>query len=135
MFRSLIGLALLLAAMSQAPAQEKLDCDNAVTQLDMTQCAYQDWQSADAELNTLYKAAMDKMHAMDADLPDELKGAVGALRDAQRAWIPYRDKACESYGFLARGGSMEPMLVNGCRADLTRSRIEKLQDLMLGLGN
>jgi len=135
MFRCLIALALLVAAASLARAQEQIDCDNAMTQSELTQCAYQDWQTTDAELNTIYKAAMDKMQGMDADLPDELKGAADTLRDAQRAWIPYRDKACESYGFLARGGTMEPMLAYGCRADLTRSRIEELQDLMLGLGN
>ena len=58
-----------------------------------------------------------------------------ALRDAQRAWIPYRDKACAAYGYLARGGTLEPQLIYSCRADLTRSRVSELEELAGGLGN
>jgi uncharacterized protein YecT (DUF1311 family) len=135
MFRCLTGIALLFAATSLAAAQDIADCSDAMSQLEMTQCAHQDWEKADLELNTVYKAALEKMRETDGNLPDYLKGAEDMLRDAQRAWIPYRDAACDAYGFLARGGTMEPMLIYGCRADLTRTRIEELQDLMLGLGN
>jgi len=135
MIRVIPGLALAAVSLSGALAQDKPDCDNAMTQGDMNQCASLDWQKADAELNAVYKKAMAQMHATDSDLPDDLKGAADTLRDAQRAWIPFRDKACESYGFLARGGSMEPMLVFNCRADLTNQRIKQLQDLVEGLGN
>lgn len=135
--RSLSALAALalVAVASVAGAQTAPDCDNAITQGDMNLCASLDWQKADAELNAVYKKAMAQMRATDSDLPDDLKGAADTLRDAQRAWIPYRDKACESYGFLARGGSMEPMLVYSCRADVTRERIKELQSLVEGLGN
>ena len=56
---------------------------------------------------------------------DDLKGADKALLAAQRAWIAYRDSQCELAGFEARGGSMEPMLVSGCLADLTRKRARR----------
>lgn len=134
-FLGLIASAVTsLIAVSPVHAQD-IDCNNAVTQLDMTLCAKKDWEAADAELNTAYKAAMTAMKQTDKDLPKDLKGAADTLRDAQRAWIPYRDKACDSYGFLARGGSMESMLVLGCRADLTRKRTSELNDLAEGLGN
>ncbi|MHA7775676.1 lysozyme inhibitor LprI family protein [Roseibium sp. M-1] len=135
MLRCLAGIALLFATAVSAGAQDVADCSDAMTQLEMTQCAHQDWEKADMELNTVYKAAMDKMRATDSDLPDYLKGAEDKLRDAQRAWIPYRDNACDAYGFLARGGTMEPMLIYGCRADLTRRRIGELQELIVGFGN
>ncbi|MBG6157704.1 uncharacterized protein YecT (DUF1311 family) [Labrenzia sp. EL_162] len=103
--------------------------------MEMTLCAERDWQAADAELNTVYKVAMEKMREMDGYLPDSLKGATEALRDAQRAWVPYRDKACAAYGFFARGGTLEPQLIYVCRAQLTRTRVTELNELAGGLGN
>ena len=49
---------------------------------------------------------------------------------AQRGWIAYRDGQCELAGFEARGGSMEPMLVSGCLADLTRKRTKELKEFI-----
>lgn len=114
-------------------AQQNIDCGYPVNQMEMTYCAEQGWQEADADLNAVYKEAMAAMKETDSYLPAELKGAAAALRDAQRAWIPYRDKACEAYGFQARGGSMEPMLIYGCLATMTRQRVEELKDLASGL--
>ncbi|WP_422373893.1 lysozyme inhibitor LprI family protein [Roseibium sp.] len=135
MYRLLPGLILAVLAFSGAQAQDGPDCNNAMTQLEMNQCANMDFQAADAELNAVYKKAMAKMRDTDSYLPDDLKGAADTLREAQRAWIPYRDKACEAYGFLAKGGSMEPMLYSNCLTDLTNQRVKELQELVEGLGN
>lgn len=128
-----LATVLLLAGNLQANAQDTVDCNNPITQMEMNHCAGVDWQEADAELNRVYKAAITAMRETDSYLPDNLKGAAETLKEAQRAWIPYRDKACEAYGFLARGGSLESLLVLGCRADLTRQRTQELKDLIEGL--
>lgn len=120
---------------SAVQAQSSIDCSNPVSQMEMTYCAEQDWMEADAALNTVYGIAMAKMRETDGYLPDNLKGAADALRDAQRAWIPYRDKACAAYGYLARGGTLEPQLIYSCRAELTRARVSELEELAGGLGN
>ena len=127
----------ILVVLSGAPvqAQTSVDCSNPVSQVEMTYCAERDWMEADAALNKVYGLAMAKMRETDGYLPDNLKGAADALRDAQRAWIPYRDKACAAYGYLARGGTLEPQLIYACRADLTRARVGELEDLAKGLGN
>ncbi|CTQ57035.1 hypothetical protein LP7551_05599 [Roseibium album] len=130
--RFLLALILLAAGSIQASAQDNVDCNNAMTQMEMTHCAGVDWQEADADLNVAYKSAMTAMRETDSYLPENLKGATDTLREAQRAWIPYRDKACEAYGFLARGGTLEPMLVLSCRADLTRQRTAELNELSKG---
>lgn len=135
MFRVLWGLILVAVLVSPALAEEKVDCNNAMTQLEMTTCANLDWQQADEELNAAYKAAMSKMRETDEFLPEDQRGAAETLREAQLAWIPYRDKACDAYGFQARGGTMEPMLVYGCRAQLTEQRTKELEELTEGLGN
>jgi uncharacterized protein YecT (DUF1311 family) len=124
------GLFLLIAAAAtSAGAQEIADCSNAMSQSAMTQCAYDDWQAADADLNAAYRDAIAAMRETDSYLDGYLKGAEKTLREAQRAWIPFRDKSCEAYGFLARGGTMEPMLVFGCQADMTRQRTRELRQL------
>ena len=129
------ALLILLLVPSPLLAQGQPNCQNPQTQTEMTICAGRDYRSADAELNRVYKAAIAQMKQMDAALPPQLKGAAKALRAAQRAWIPYRDKACESFGFQARGGSMESMLVATCLANLTRDRTRELKDIVGGLAN
>ena len=130
-----LGLVCCLSCGGGAIAQENVDCGYPLNQMEMTYCAEKGWNEADAELNEVYTKAMAKMRDLDSYLEPSLRGAANALKEAQRAWIPYRDKACAAYGFQARGGSMEPMLVYGCLATLTRTRIEQLKEIAEGLGN
>ena len=129
----LLATAALLLSTSLSVAKDsepEVDCSNAVTQMDMNICADRDYQEADTALNAAYKKALAATRAMDDELKDmgeNYVGAVEALKRAQRAWIGYRDGQCELAGFEARGGSMEPMLVSGCLADLTRKRTDELK--------
>jgi uncharacterized protein YecT (DUF1311 family) len=125
-----LSLTLLAVALALPAAAEEADCANAITQKDMNICAEADWQAADKVLNSTYKEVMAAMKQMDAGLPDDLRGAEVALRDAQRAWISYRDANCTAAGFKMRGGSAEPLLVYGCLLQLTLTRTEELQDLI-----
>ncbi|RVE90242.1 lysozyme inhibitor LprI family protein [Sinorhizobium meliloti] len=128
------ALSLLLCCTASANAQQpEPDCRKAVTQMDLNICADQDYRAADAELNKTYRLAVAAMPATDKELGDidaAYAGALEALKKAQRAWIGYRDGQCELAGFEARGGSMEPMLVSGCLAELTRKRTAELKELM-----
>ncbi|MEJ8573948.1 lysozyme inhibitor LprI family protein [Microbaculum marinum] len=125
----------LLLAPGVALADEKPDCANPQTQLDMTICSNEDYKAADSELNAAYKKAMASMKETDSYLPEGEKGAAKALLAAQRAWIEYRDRACESETFLVKGGSMEPMIYAECMTRITRERTAALEDLAQGMGN
>ncbi len=122
-------LSVVMTLFAAPALAQELDCNNALTQSDMNQCAYQGWQYADGDLNATYRLAVSWAKETDASLPDDLKGAEAALREGQRAWITVRDKTCELAGFVARGGSMEPSLVYACMEDLTRARSEELRSL------
>ncbi len=126
MFRPLI----VLAALTLPAAAQDVDCANAVTQMDMNQCAYADWEAADAELNAVYGQAMALLKTWDTDLPADEKGGADALKAAQRAWITFRDKACEAEGYAMKGGSAEPLLVYGCMRQLTEERVGHLQGMV-----
>ncbi|WP_018236414.1 lysozyme inhibitor LprI family protein [Ensifer sp. BR816] len=133
-----IGLLLIFAISASAQDQPEVDCQKAETQMDLNICADQEYQAADTELNKVYRKAVDAMQKTDKELGDldaAYVGAVDALKKAQRSWIGYRDGQCELAGFEARGGSMEPMLVSGCLADLTRKRTAELKELLEAQGN
>ncbi|WP_244314406.1 lysozyme inhibitor LprI family protein [Pannonibacter tanglangensis] len=130
------GHAFLFVA--PAFAQDTIDCAKAEAQIELTYCAEQDWMAADKDLNAIYKKAITAAKATDVTLKEvtpDLVGAEMALRDAQRTWVAYRDKACDAYGFTARGGTLEPMLIYACRADMTRQRMSELTELTDALGS
>lgn len=140
--KTTIALSVLLAFATPALAEEEpdIDCENAEVQMELTYCAGKDWEEADAELNAVWKDALAQAQESDQNLKDmevndDRPGYVDTLRASQRAWISYRDEWCAYDGYQARGGSMEPMLVAGCMAQLTRDRTKALQDNMEGLGN
>jgi len=112
---------ILIAFCGPALAEEpQVDCDNAMTQTDMNICSYQDYQAADVELNETYAWAMDRAKGYGQTAAD-------ALRAAQRAWIPYRDAACEAEAVLYEGGSIQPLIVSSCLASLTRQRTDEMR--------
>lgn len=93
----------------------------------MTICAGLDYDKADKELNRIWPAIKAAAQESDAATGDGKTEFLDALMASQRAWIAYRDAQCAWQGFEAHGGSMEPMLVNGCLAALTEQRIKDLQ--------
>lgn len=124
--------AVFLFLFPGAALAQQVDCANALSQVEMTYCAEQDWMAADAELNDAYADARALMRDIDADLPKSQRGAELALRDAQRAWITYRDQACAAEGYMMHGGSAEAMVIYGCRARLT---VERTGGLLILIGD
>lgn len=126
---------LILVGLSLPAVAQDIDCANAMAQADLNACAYQDWEAADADLNAAYQDARALLAQWDAGLPEAEAGAVDALRDAQRAWITFRDKACEAEGYAFKGGSAEPLLVYGCMRVLTEERTQHLTSLVEAYSN
>ena len=131
----MIGLVFLLAA-GVAQAKPADICESPITQRDMNMCAANDYEAADAALNAQWSRTADAMRARDGDLDrdyDDRPGYFETLLAAQRAWLTYRDKQCASEGYRYRGGSMEPMVVSGCKTRLTKQRTRELADLIEAL--
>lgn len=113
------------AAMAQAP-----NCEAPGDQAEAMACAEQAYAENDAALNKAYRAAMAKMKTLDSELPAEMQGAAASLKNAQRAWIAYRDAACETEGYKFAGGTLETLVVASCLAYLTEERTKHLNDLL-----
>lgn len=120
------------AALALPAFSQEVDCETAMTQMDINICAKQEFTLADALLNDAYADARRTMRDLDTGLQDGRKGAEAALKEAQRAWITFRDTACEAEGFLVRGGTAEAMVIYGCLARLTDQRTSDLQILAQG---
>ncbi|WP_454701618.1 lysozyme inhibitor LprI family protein [Agrobacterium burrii] len=115
-----------------AAAQSEPDCKAPETQADMTICAGKDYEKADKQLNAEYQKLRKLLTERDKTADASGKGATDALVTAQRAWVAFRDANCALSGFQARGGSMEPMLISSCLADLSGKRAEELRQLAEG---
>lgn len=109
------GLAMLLTTPAARAAA--IDCAAAKTQADLATCTAANAASADVGLNAVYKALAGRL------APADLK----RLRDAQRAWIPFRDKECAFRTKPYADGSVYSTLVETCRAELTKVRLAQLQ--------
>ncbi len=127
-------LFILLLPALQAAAQD-VDCANAMAQQELNQCAYQDWQAQDISLNDAYAGAVKMLKDWDSNLPEAERGAVQALKEGQRAWVTFRDKACEAEGYAMHGGTAEPLLVYGCMARLTEERSLQLYQMIESYGS
>jgi uncharacterized protein YecT (DUF1311 family) len=97
------------SAGGQADASDP--CGNLATQSDMNGCEANRESKADAALTALYAQFNPKS-------PD--------LIASERAWIQYRDAECAFSGDYVQGGSMQPMVVSACQAQLTNDRIKVL---------
>jgi uncharacterized protein YecT (DUF1311 family) len=128
----MISTVVLALALQGAPARaEEPDCRDTQSQLAMNVCAGIDFEHADADLNRVYREEIGAARLADREIDrtsDQRPTSEVVLREAQRAWLTFRDAHCryEAYG-EARGGSMEPMVYSGCRARLTRERIAQLR--------
>ena len=126
---------MILAALfllAQAP-DAVAECTDPNTQGEMNACAKQDFDRADAELNAVWKKVRGWAKNADAKLDrgDGQSGYAESLLAAQRAWLTYRDTHCRLVSFDARGGSMQPLLINNCLAELTENRTAELRELLV----
>lgn len=127
MMAAVIGLATAAAVSAQTPAdtqsQAMQDCDK--NQQTMNLCAQQRYDKADAALNRTYNRNLKAQ-------PDE--AAQQRLREAQRAWISYRDKDCAvEAGPRETSGSIWPLQYYGCLERHTMRRTMELQQQACGI--
>lgn len=113
---ALFGLLAALAAVPPASAQTQME-------MNADACAARD--AADRTLNTAYQ---DALAVSDGDLGRR------RLRDAQRAWVRFRDAEVASLFPLAPGqtarvqyGSIYPMRLCSAQARLTAARAAELR--------
>jgi uncharacterized protein YecT (DUF1311 family) len=128
-------LPLLLQSADTLPECDQVAAEKGI-QADMNQCAYRDFLIADAAMNAQWDITRAKAKQDDANFAangsaefDSREGHFATLLEAQRGWLRYRDAHCALEGYVARGGSLEPLLSSSCKTRLTQARTEELKAL------
>ncbi|KQT61329.1 hypothetical protein ASG52_00080 [Methylobacterium sp. Leaf456] len=112
MVRACVAVAAFGLALGSAAAAE---CKG-TTQADLNACADADLKRTDTAMNAAYGRLMKRIGP----------AAQQGLKEAQRAWLPYRDKTCDLEALGAAGGSAQPMVRAGCLAAITEERTKRL---------
>ncbi len=117
----LLALLLTLVAASGyifGQGKKTQPCADAQTQADMNICWGNQYKSADTQLNKTYQqlAAL-----LEADEKAQLK-------NAETAWIKYRDANCDFVADQYKGGTIRPMIYAICLADVTNNRTTELKN-------
>ena len=121
--------ALLLAIASPAFADMER-CAALDTNVEMSTCAWEEYQAADAELNRVWRQVLAQIGDTDPDImpPDEIKAWRDALTSAQRSWAKFKDDDCQ--GAVMHewwGGSGAGLAISTCLYDHTVQRIKDLR--------
>lgn len=95
-------------------------CLDGMTGAEQRQCTAAVYRAAAAELETLYR------RAVDAALRPDVSGRASAIAASQAAWEAYRDAECRGLVGLG-GGSGRPVWVYGCLAEKTFERMRELK--------
>lgn len=128
-------LVLAILTQSAEPPVPGWNCNDPIAQQEMNWCAARDFEVADERLNAQWVITTEVIKRRDAEWAevgsnDTRPDYTRSLLEAQRAWLRYRDAHCRVDGYIARGGTLEPLLVSTCKARLTRMRTEELKALV-----
>lgn len=127
MFKTISVLAILLILSGKASA---LDVCNVQSNSELSQCLVNEVKKAELDLSYTYRQALDAMY-VDKD-PATTKLKEERLRNAERAWVTYKDEQCFKFvGYMWEGGSGQGPAISVCELTLIRERIKTLKDSVI----
>jgi uncharacterized protein YecT (DUF1311 family) len=111
---------LLLSAAGAKPQKERQihPCEGNGSQAEASGCAHREFLAADAELNKAYNRLTGILDAEEKAL----------LKEAELAWIKYRNTNCTFESSQYAGGTMRPMIESFCMARVTKARTAELKE-------
>jgi uncharacterized protein YecT (DUF1311 family) len=127
-----------LVVAQRPPVPRQNPCgEKPMSQLQMNECAALQYKQADADLNKVYRKALQYMtddlaRAQKQGDQNQMKyeeAAIASLKEAERAWISYRDIQCKAAAQQYEGGSMAPMIYSQCLTTLTEHRTADLKSI------
>lgn len=117
---TVLALSLVSAGLPlRAGVSGEVDCSDPRSVPELNYCSQQTFRGADDDLNQVWTE-------LRTHLSPE---AQRAMRDAQRAWIRFRDLNCEALTYEGRGGSGWSGMLFDCLERMTRERIQELRTL------
>ena len=112
---------------------KKIDCEKAVTQMDLNFCAKYRYEKAQKNMDELYSKLLKIIKERQNDFangnPLTGKKFVDNFVDSQKQWKKYRESFVSFYSSIYQGGSMKPMVHFNTMTTITKERIKELKDL------
>ncbi|KNH12972.1 MULTISPECIES: lysozyme inhibitor LprI family protein [Vibrio] len=99
-------------------SDDAIDCENAMTTLEINQCASISLESAQLELDQYLEASF-KHNAYDEEL-------VNSIKVAQDSWQAYMTAHCDSVYTQWRDGSIRGLMALSCKTELTKKRTHEV---------
>ncbi|MEH1841685.1 MAG: lysozyme inhibitor LprI family protein [Nostoc sp.] len=99
---------------------QRVNCNNAQTQIAINECAKLSYQKEDKKLNQVYQQLLSTLETSRKQ----------KLIAAQQAWLKFRDTNCEFERSKYEGGSIAPSIYSGCLENITKLRTQELQEYL-----
>ena len=126
-FATVLALWSADAALAQKAPPTDIDCDNAGTNPEMTECQARELVEADAALNASYRQALDEIKKASHLNANQRRDWERAMRESQRNWLSYREKDCgEVTGWEWYQGTGMRVASLLCKVTKTRARTLEL---------
>lgn len=112
MKKVLSAVLLTCVPLLVSASDDAIDCENAMTTLEINQCASISLESAQLELDQYLEASF-KHNAYDEEL-------VNSIKVAQDSWQAYMTAHCDSVYTQWRDGSIRGLMALSCKTELTK---------------
>lgn len=99
------------------------------TTIGISQCIQAETVEWDAILNEEYQATQAMNAQADDTGASPVMDRTDALRDAQRAWIAFRDADCAARYAMWQDGSIRTIVAANCHLSMTAQRAIELRDM------
>lgn len=118
-----IAMVLTILSFSTLASEEPIGCENAMSTLEINQCALIELNTAKAEL-TRYLDAGYQRYSDDPEL-------IEAIKTAQKDWQAYATSHCQSVYTLWREGTIRSVMAVSCELTLTKQRTYEVWESFL----
>ncbi|MCG9542538.1 DUF1311 domain-containing protein [Vibrio sp. Isolate33] len=123
MKRLISVLAFTLLSGSVLADEQAVDCENAMTTLEINHCASIELESAQVELDQYLESSFEH-NAYDEEL-------VSSIKVAQESWQAYMTAHCDSVYTQWRDGSIRGLMALSCKTKLTKQRTHEVWENFL----
>ncbi|SHH26687.1 lysozyme inhibitor LprI family protein [Marivita hallyeonensis] len=99
------------------------------TTIGISACIQAETAEWDAILNEQYVVTQELNAMADAEGLSPVMDRTDSLRDAQRAWIAFRDADCAARYAIWKGGTIRTIVAANCHLTMTAQRAIDLRDM------
>ncbi len=116
--KKILTIFLGLIAVSQVASASS--CDGAKTQVDLSQCAAQEFHREASRLEGIYNSYLSRLTGTQQT----------RFAEAQAAWRKYMDLTCDFESSAVLGGSAHQVVLASCLSSMTHERLLNIQALI-----